>query len=220
MTRHILLLRHGQTDANAAGIIQGHLPTRLNPLGQSQAARLAQRLRFYAPPVVRLVSSDLKRALESAEPISQSLGLSIEIDPAFRERAYGALEGVDPECRQALRRTKDDEALGAEPAASFEDRIARALSLLTTSGLTQSGHATTADEPLAIAVMTHGGVIRRVLRLLHESRLPSHGALPPLMPVLNASIFDLVWDGARFSCAAFNDAEHLSEAERGAADFE
>ena len=64
---HLLLLRHGQTDSNASGIVQGHLPVPLNALGRQQAAALAGRLRTYTPRIGRLVSSDLARAAQTAE---------------------------------------------------------------------------------------------------------------------------------------------------------
>src|SRR5882724_6227095 len=114
MTLHVLLLRHAETDENVAGILQGHLPTHLNAAGRVQVERLAHRLQGYDPPIGRLVSSDLPRALETAGPISAAVGVPIEIDLAWRERSYGRLEGVAPQERDALRRQGDDEALGAE----------------------------------------------------------------------------------------------------------
>src|SRR5215471_19472858 len=123
MPLHILLLRHGETDANAAGILQGHLQTHLNANGRAQAARLAERLARYEPPLARLVSSDLLRAIESTEAIATSTGLSIEVDAAWRERSYGALQGIDSARREALRNSHTDEGLGGEPIPHFEERV-------------------------------------------------------------------------------------------------
>lgn len=213
MTLHLLLLRHAETDANVAGILQGHLPTPLNAAGRTQATRLAERLRTYEPRVERLVSSDLPRAVQTAAPAAAALGIAVEIDHAWRERSYGKLEGVDPDQREALRRTGDDEALGAEPVDRLEQRLAAGLRCFTDA-------YRAADGSRAVAVMTHGGVIRRVLRMLREGRLPTAGEMPELSPVLNASIFHLTWDGAAFRALAFNDDSHLGVVESTAIDVD
>src|SRR5215213_4873744 len=89
----IFLLRHGQTDSNAAGIVQGHLPVPLNELGHRQAALLAARLRVAARRIGRLISSDLPRAAQTAEPIARALNLPIEFVVAWRERLLGEFQG-------------------------------------------------------------------------------------------------------------------------------
>lgn len=208
---HILLLRHAQTDANAAGILQGHLPTPLNPLGRAQAKRLAERLQRYEPPIGRLLSSDLPRAIETAEPISVALGIPVEIESAWRERSYGRLEGIDPDQREVLRRSANDEALGAEPVVHLERRLAAALRTVTDA-------YDTVDRSRAVAVVTHGGVIRRILRMLREGRLPAEGTLPELAPVQNASIFHLAWNGDAFRSVTFNDDAHLDAVDSSALD--
>src|SRR5687768_7173665 len=86
---HLFLLRHGQTDSNAAGVVQGHLPVPLNDLGRRQAALLAARLTVASPRIGRVISSDLPRAAQTAQPIAAALGLSIEFDAAWRERTRG-----------------------------------------------------------------------------------------------------------------------------------
>jgi len=72
----LLLLRHGQTDSNAAGIVQGHLPVPLNDLGHRQAAALAARLAAASPRIGRLISSDLSRAAQTAESIARALAFA------------------------------------------------------------------------------------------------------------------------------------------------
>src|SRR5204862_3840041 len=73
---HVLLLRHGQTDANATGVLQGHQPTPLNSLGLLQAERLAQRVARYSPRPTALLSSDLRRAVQTAGALSAACGLA------------------------------------------------------------------------------------------------------------------------------------------------
>src|SRR3954463_4142309 len=86
---HVLLLRHGQTDSNAGGVLQGWLPTPLNAAGRAQSGRLAARLATFEPRVRRLVSSDLVRARQTAGPIAAALGVEPVFDPRWRERGLG-----------------------------------------------------------------------------------------------------------------------------------
>src|SRR3954468_20837851 len=88
----LLLVRHGQSEWNAAGRMQGqtgHVP--LTPLGHEQAAAAAQRLAQLRPGA--LVSSDLRRAVQTAEHCARATGLPLTTTPALREQAYGVLEG-------------------------------------------------------------------------------------------------------------------------------
>src|SRR5262245_34226909 len=87
-----LLVRHGETDWNATGRIQGHSDTPLNAVGREQARRVA--LRLAREPVRAVYSSDLARAFETATIIGQPLGLTVVTSARLRERQYGAWEGL------------------------------------------------------------------------------------------------------------------------------
>src|SRR3712207_672560 len=88
----LLLIRHGETDWNAEKRLQGHLDIPLNATGLRQADALGKALRDEAIDAV--ISSDLQRAVRTAEPIARSHGISIRIETSLRERCYGALEGL------------------------------------------------------------------------------------------------------------------------------
>jgi broad specificity phosphatase PhoE len=88
----LLLVRHGQSEWNAAGLMQGqtrHVP--LTDLGRAQAAEAARELAALRPGA--LLSSDLLRATQTAEHCAQSTGLPFSTSPALREQGYGVLEG-------------------------------------------------------------------------------------------------------------------------------
>jgi broad specificity phosphatase PhoE len=89
--RSFLFLRHGQTDWNAQGRIQGRTDTDLNETGLAQARAAAQRL--MGRGIQRIVSSPLKRALRTAEIVATALALPIELDEHLMERAFGGFEG-------------------------------------------------------------------------------------------------------------------------------
>lgn len=88
----LLVVRHGQTEWNIAGRIQGSTDIDLDATGQAQAAEAAPELAAYEP--VRIISSDLRRAVDTARPIAELTGVEVELDKRLRERAYGPWEGL------------------------------------------------------------------------------------------------------------------------------
>jgi len=85
----IVLVRHGRTDVNARGLLQGRLDPSLDELGRKQAELLAMAIE----PPDRVVSSPLRRARETAEVF----GLPVEIDERWIELDYGELDGMPVE---------------------------------------------------------------------------------------------------------------------------
>ena len=91
MTR-LLILRHGQTAWNAEERIQGQSDIDLDEAGVAQAAEAAKHIATFEP--VLLVSSDLRRAANTATALGAVTGLDIEYDPRLRERDYGSWQGL------------------------------------------------------------------------------------------------------------------------------
>jgi len=91
----LLLARHGETEWNAAGRIQGQQNSSLSARGRAQVQKLAQRL---APvPLQAIYASDLTRAMQTAQIVADAHGLPVRPLPGLRERSYGAWEGLTPE---------------------------------------------------------------------------------------------------------------------------
>ena len=88
----IFLVRHGETEWNATRRAQGQADVPLNDAGRRQASGAAAQLDGVELSAV--YSSDLSRALDTARPIAEARGLSVEIDPAFREIDQGEWEGL------------------------------------------------------------------------------------------------------------------------------
>jgi broad specificity phosphatase PhoE len=188
--RHVLLLRHGLTDANSANVIQGHTNVPLNAVGRSQAELLAMRVAGYEPRIDAIVSSDLARAADTARPIAAACGLPIHWDPAWRERAFGPLEGRQVTHDRIWRIvTGEEEPDGAERSVDFLARIRGALDRAI------AGHDGT------VAIVTHGGPIRTVLRLLDQ----------PLVSIANCSILHLVIEPGGVVVRCVNDVSHLDD---------
>ena len=105
-----LFVRHGETEWNAEGRIQGWAPVPLSDRGREQAARvgeaLAEREGSFAEPdgplaavggadaVDAVVSSDLPRTRQTAEPIADAVGVDVETDSRLRERDFGVYQGL------------------------------------------------------------------------------------------------------------------------------
>jgi probable phosphoglycerate mutase len=208
MALRIFLIRHGQTDENARGVLQGHSDTRLNALGRRQAEALASRLNRFAPRIETLVASDLARAAETAAAVERALGLRAGLDAAWRERAFGSFEGRTLDDAHIWRAAAGtDELPGAETGAAFEARIGKAL----------LGLAGAHRDSRSVAVVTHGGPIRTVLRLLGQGslRLAEGARTPEVVPIANCSIVQMraSWPDAAapaWSVDRVNDTEHLS----------
>ena len=92
MVTRLYLIRHGQSAGNAEGRFGGHSPTPLSKLGEEQARITAQQLAREKIDVI--YSSDLLRAVKTAEPLAELLDLPIIKTDAFRERKVGVLEGL------------------------------------------------------------------------------------------------------------------------------
>jgi 2,3-bisphosphoglycerate-dependent phosphoglycerate mutase len=91
-TTRVLLVRHGQSQGNAERRFGGHSPTPLSELGHRQAGATARTLA--AEGVTAIYSSDLLRAVETAEPLARTTGLEINRTSALRERSVGLMEGL------------------------------------------------------------------------------------------------------------------------------
>jgi broad specificity phosphatase PhoE len=87
----ILFVRHGQTAPNRAGLLLGHSDPELTVAGSAQAEALAAYLSAVEPTVV--VSSPLRRARATAEPIAAACGVGVDLDDRLIEIDYGQWEG-------------------------------------------------------------------------------------------------------------------------------
>jgi broad specificity phosphatase PhoE len=122
--RHVFLLRHGRTALNAAGRLRGHLDPPLDEVGQVQAYELAVALSYLRP--VRILSSPLLRARQTAEPLGRHTSVRVELEPRLIDRDYGDWAGRTPE-EVAAACGSLDAAPGVEPRS---DVLARASAVL------------------------------------------------------------------------------------------
>lgn len=89
--RRLVLLRHGQTGHNVTGRMQGHLDSMLTEAGFAQAAGAAPEIARLGPD--RLLSSDLRRAVDTADVIGAAAGRPVKLDARLRETHLGEWQG-------------------------------------------------------------------------------------------------------------------------------
>ena len=87
----LYLVRHGETVDNAAQILQGHLPGELNAEGIAQAEQMAYELREVTFDAI--ISSDLKRAADTARIVARPRGMQVDTTPQLCERNWGDFTG-------------------------------------------------------------------------------------------------------------------------------
>ena len=92
MSRQVILWRHGRTEWNVAGRVQGQSDIPLDDVGHTQARDAASRLAALRPH--RIISSDLQRARDTAAYLGTFTGLEVDLDVRFRELNFGAREGL------------------------------------------------------------------------------------------------------------------------------
>jgi probable phosphoglycerate mutase len=152
----ILLIRHAENDYIKKGILPGRLPDiHLNKKGDAQAQLLVEKLG--KAPIKAVYSSPLERALETARPLAQSLGLEIVVRPGLLETDCGEWQG---QSLKSLRRLKAWRAVQAAPSLfrfpggeSFVECQARIVSEVDTVRRQYE------DKDL-IAIVSHGDPIR------------------------------------------------------------
>ena len=163
---NLLLIRHGETALNVARVLQP-ADTPLSARGIAQAEALASRLA--SMNVAAIVSSDLPRALRTAQAIAAATGAPIETTPLLQERNFGDWRGQSYDGMAINPLTMLQAPPGGESVAAFEQRVAQAFAHVVRR------HA---DVAGTIAVVTHGLVIRALLaahvELAAGSTQPEH----------------------------------------------
>jgi broad specificity phosphatase PhoE len=164
----LFLFRHGETDWNREGRLQGHTDTSLNETGLAQAQALVERLRPHRLDAV--ISSDLARAWTTGRIVAEGLGIPLIGEPGLREARIGDAEGLFwPEVKSRFgevlteRWFTDDDAAFPGGETGLETRT-RGLAAL---------RRFVAEQPYRrVGVSTHDAMVRQLMK----------HALPPGSP--------------------------------------
>jgi len=160
----ILLVRHGETDGNAARVLQ-RPDVPLNDRGLRQAEQLARRLS--ALGFARILCSDLLRARMTAAPLAARSGIAIEQSPLLQERNFGDLRGLPYAELTENPFGPDVRPPNGEDWPTFHARVADAFAFIVSRRRSANG---------TLVVVTHGLVCRA---LVERHALLSEGAAVP-----------------------------------------
>ena len=181
--RILFLFRHGETDWNREGRLQGHTDTALNDTGLAQAKALGETLRIHRLDAI--VSSDLSRALTTAQIVAGALSIPLFTDAGLRETNVGAAEGLlwsDAKTRFSEGLTERWYSEGDVAFPGGETGIAT-----RTRGLAALRRFATQQPYRRIGVSTHGAMVRQLMK----------HALPPgspPAPVRNTTLYVLRYE--------------------------
>jgi len=202
---HICFIRHGETTWNAERRMQGHIDIPLNTAGMGQAKRLATALTQTKHSFDAIYSSDLERALHTANVVANALSLAVHTTPQLRERNVGQLQGLllseapvlFPEIWQNhIARELDHDLGGGESIRAFHQRMQGVLELFLRQHRGQS-----------ILAVSHGGSLDMIYRIVTQQALDAER----VAVVPNTSLNWITHDGSVWSIQRWADTSHLSE---------
>ena len=208
--RRLLLLRHGQTTYNATRRMQGQMDTELSAEGVAQAERAAAHLGRRERDIHRIVSSDLRRAAETAEAAGRVLGISVERDSRLREtnlgdwqgRTHGEIDGEYPGQRATWRHDATWAPPGGETRVEVAARMRAVVDellhddswpgstvlLVAHGGAIAALTASLLDVPISHYTMFNG--LRNTAWVELSAKIRPDGELGWYLGAFNAELFD------------------------------
>jgi 2,3-bisphosphoglycerate-dependent phosphoglycerate mutase len=200
----LCIVRHGETAWNAEHRVQGQLDVPLNAVGLAQAQAIARALAGEKFDVI--YSSDLSRALQTAQPLAALLDLPIQRDEGLRERHYGIFERLTyaevkvtfPEDYARFAARDPDYAF--RTGESLKDFSERSIAAVTRIADRHPGQS--------ILVFTHGGVLDELYRSIHSIPVSA----PREFGIPNCGINRLTRDAGAWNMECWADIAHLENA--------
>ena len=200
----IIAVRHGETAWNVDARIQGQLDIGLNDTGRWQARRVGEALA--AEEITAVYSSDLGRAHQTAQSISEVKGVPVIADEGLRERSFGIFEG---KTFDEIHQTWPDHAHnwrkripewqppdGGESLLELRERVTRTMRELA------------ARHPgEQIVIVAHGGVLDALYRIATGQEVNS----PRTWELPNGAINRLLWTPEGFTLVGWSDTQHLDD---------
>lgn len=205
MATRICFIRHGETDWNASKRIQGQTDVPLNANGRSQAQAMAVHAAQYTFDAI--YSSDLQRALETAQCLATGRQITVQTMPQLRERHFGVFQGLtgteaaarDPDAYARYKaRDPDYNFDTGESLQQLAERVEHAVTLLVSQHPGQT-----------IAVVCHAGVLDMLYRL--ATGRPLH--TPRDFDLPNCALNWFRFDAQGWHLEAWDDHHYLPSVE-------
>jgi broad specificity phosphatase PhoE len=207
----IVFLRHGETDWNVKRVIQGWKGTGLNALGKRQAELAARRVKAMGLGISAVLSSDLKRARQTAQALGRALGLKVQARADLRERGFGDWEGQSVDA--VLARFKLGPRTRKDPFLAFDPKGGESMAVFARRMQGFLDAVLKAHAGRTVAAVSHGGPVRIAACL-------ATGVPPKVYYRLgrpgNVSISVLAHQGGVWWMELYNDMGHLEARSRAA----
>ena len=195
----LLFVRHGESIYNNERRFTGQKDIALTRLGERQA-QITGKFLLENYTIDAVYSSDLSRAVATARPVADALGLSIHTDPRFREVHLGdwtdeyiSVVKAD-RADEYARYCQGESAPGGESRSQLRDRVYQA-----------TLEVARANPDKTVLITAHGGSIRALLAKIGEDTNVN-------VPISsNASVSEVLFNGERFALGKVGMAEHLKE---------
>jgi probable phosphoglycerate mutase len=204
----ILLIRHGETAWNSVRRLQGHIDIPLNAEGERQALALGRILAN--EPVKAVISSDLQRAMQTAQAVAGHHELAVQTDPGLRERCYGAFEGML--YTEVMERYPVEyaqwQAREIDAVMPPGERVAESFRQFYQRSVDSIGAWAARHPAQTIVVVAHGGVLECAYRAARGMSLDS----PRDFQVPNAGINRFTFANGQLSLESWGDTSHLQAA--------
>lgn len=199
----LIVVRHGESaparEEAEHPLKDGHSDPPLDPIGEGQAVKVADRLEHL--DIAAIYATSLTRTQQTAAPLAERLELDVQIEPDLREVFLGEWEGAkfrkktaerDPLAIQMFLEGRWDVIPGAESTEAFQERIRRGITKIAAAHANQR-----------VVVVVHGGVIGAMLSMATGAKGFS------FIGADNASITELIVSGDDWGVRRFNDTAHL-----------
>jgi probable phosphoglycerate mutase len=197
----ITIVRHGETEWNKAMRLQGHQDSPLTPLGFKQAQLVAEGIK--TRHFDKLYSSDLERAVKTAESINVNFNLEILQSSQLRERAFGVMEGLTREQIQDkyphlfnvyMHRNSNEAIPDGENLSEFSERIIKEIQRIADI-----------NNNKKVLIVAHGGVLDCVIRKIFNMKVDEKRSFT----LLNSSINTFSIKGDKWMLEEWGNIDHM-----------
>ena len=201
----VILIRHGESEANREDIFAGHLNVDLMPKGVEQAQKTAQYI-VENYTVDKIYASDLKRAYKTGKTLADKLGMEIIADKRFREIDAGEWDGIKfnelgDKYAEDFRIWHDDIAnakcTGGESVEDLRKRVFGAATEVAEN-----------NDGKTVVIATHATPIRVMQTYVQMGSLEKMNDIPW---VSNASVSVFEYDNGKWTCKAVSMDKHLGD---------
>ena len=202
----ILMVRHGESEANRMGIFAGNFDADLQDRGVLQAEKTAE---FIANTykVDKIYASDLKRAFKTGKVIGDRLGMDVIPEPRIREISAGEWEGKTfTELGEQYKESYSVWMTDVGNARCTGGESTRELGARILAALTEIAEA---NEGKTVVVATHATPVR--VMQVHTQGGGDFNTMKDIKWVTNASVSEFIYENGKFTCGKISQNAHLGE---------